>query len=147
MPDSWRERALTEIASIKPKWSERHNWRPVVQQPEPDGDGNVAYVDLFVRFTGKKTGDKSFMLRLRYEPKYETEGRREAFVNPEKPTVEGPQFWPVSISGINPTHAPPTICLEGTWGFHSIHHKERPGRVANLNKLLQEIQRCLDGKV
>jgi hypothetical protein len=34
--------------------------------------------------------------------------------------------------------------LEGTWGFHSHHHRDRDGRQAQLNKLLMEIQKCLN---
>ena len=144
--DGWRERAVAEIDSIKPRWAKRYGWQPRTVISEPDENGDVPHVDLLVSFTGTRTGEKRFLLRLRYGPEYETEGRREAFVNPENAEEESIQFWPQSVDAIKATHSPPVVCLEGTWGFHRVLHKERDARVAKINKLLQEIQRCLDGK-
>jgi len=140
----WREKALAEIGSIKVSWANRYSWTPEVRVAEQG-------IDLFVHFTWRRANppdgeppEKTVVLRLRYQDDFETAGRREAFVNPEDYTDAGPGHWPVGVSGFNPTNSPPAICLEGTWGFHSSLHRDRDGRKANLNKLLLEIQRCLN---
>lgn len=134
----WREKAQAEIRGIKATWATKYGWAPEVQEQE-GSDG----IDLHVRFVAKKSG-RQFALRLRYQSDFETAGRREAFVDPENVECEGSQFWPTGVSGFNSTNSPQTICLEGTWGFHSHHHRDRDGRRANLNKLLMEIQKCLN---
>lgn len=144
MGAGWRKKALDEIASIKPVWNERYRWNPMVRLPKEAPEVEAAQVDLYLSFRGKRTGTRQYLLRLRYASDFETAGRREAFVNPENVEEEGPQFWPSIGSPFNPTHSPPAVCLEGAWGFHSVLHRERDGRRANLNKLLMEIQRCLD---
>ncbi len=139
--ETWRERALAEIAAIKPAWEKRYRWAPDVRE----GDG---LIDLFVRFSSRGASpneeEKQFVVRLRYESDFETAGRREVFVNPENYEEEGIEYWPQGVQGINPGNNPPAICLEGTWGFHSVLHRDRDGRSANLNRLLIEIQRCLN---
>ncbi len=151
MNEGWREKALAEIRSIKPHWAAKYEWGPEVKEQDDR-------IDVYAHFTqrskkaggsSEKTGDspgkpKRFVLRLRYKSDFETAGRLEAFVNPENLEEEGSQYWPSGVSGFNPTGSPPSICLEGTWGFHSFHHRERDGRRANLNKLLMEIQKCLN---
>lgn len=142
--DRWREKALAEIQGIKAVWASRYGWDPETREREGD-------IDLYVRFARRGPGTppgeevvERFVLRLRYQSDFDTAGRREAFVNPEDLDEEGPQFWPSAISGINPGNNPPAICLEGTWGFHSVLHRERDGRRASLNRLLMEIQQCLN---
>jgi hypothetical protein len=139
----WREKALAEIEGIKATWGERYGWDPQWR----DTEGTI---DLFVRFARANAEESAtdaserVVLRLRYEPDFETAGRRESFVNPRDWDEEGLQFWPRGISAIKPENAPPAICLEGTWGFHSALHRDRDGRRASLNRLLMEIQRCLN---
>lgn len=132
----WRTNALAEIRGIKPHWGQRYGWAPVVR--ERDG-----CIELFVRFNSRKLG-RTFTLRLRYQNDFETAGRREAFVDPENLDVEGLEFWPPEKGAFKRNHNPPAICLEGTYGFHSHLHKDRDGRQANLNRLLIEIQQCLN---
>jgi hypothetical protein len=141
--EDWQDRAQAEIRGIKPVWAAKYGWKPKVQAREDA-------IDLYVSFARRPSGPPSteppqrFVLRLRYESGFETAGRREAFVNPGDPDEEGRQFWPTGVSGILPEHNPPAICLEGTWGFHSVLHRERDGRRATLNRLLMEIQECLN---
>jgi len=151
MPEEWCENALAEIRSIRPHWAAKYEWSPEAKERN-------CWIDLYIHFTqrskkaggsSEKTGDspekpKRFVLRLRYKSDFETAGRLEAFVNPDNLEEEGSQYWPSGVTGFNSTNSPPTICLEGTWGFHSFHHKDRDGRRANLNKLLMEIQKCLN---
>lgn len=140
MIGDWREAALGEIRAIKPLWAQRYGWTP---RTEADN----GRIDLFVHLTKKAPdarGRSKFLLRLRYEPDYQTAGRREEFLDPEDPAQAGTAFWPSGIGAFKPENNPPAICLEGTWGFHSNLHKDRDGRRANLNKLLMEIERCLN---
>jgi hypothetical protein len=130
----WRQRACQEIQGIRPYWSEKYGWAPRSEEHE-------ARIDLYVHFV-KKPGTK-YLLRLRYEPDFETAGRREAFLSPDDGKREGREFWPEG-SAFKTGENPPAICLEGTHGFHSRLHRDRDGRVANLNKLLLEIQKCLN---
>lgn len=134
----WREEARAEIRGIKAIWATKYGWAPEVKDQENDD-----HLDLYVRLTARKS-ERVFVLRLRYQSDFETAGRREAFLDPENIEREGSQFWPTGVSGFNPTNNPPTICLEGTWGFHSHHHRDRDGRRANLNRLLMDIQKCLN---
>jgi hypothetical protein len=137
--DEWRERARKEIEGIKPYWNEQYGWDPHLE------DGLDA-IDLFVRFSEAQPSGatpRTYLLRLRYQSDFETAGRREAFVNPDKRTEEAPGFWPSSGGGVFRSNES-QICLEGTFGFHSHLHRERDGRVANLNRLLMEIQKILN---
>lgn len=138
---TWQEKALQEIRSIKPFWAEKYGWAPSWTELDE-------HLDLFVHYAYPRRLDegqtrRDLVLRLRYQSDYETAGRREAFVNPEN-LEEGLQFWPTGIRGVNPNQTPPNICLEGTWGFHSHHHRDRDGRVARLNRLLLELEKCLN---
>lgn len=137
----WRDKALAEIASIKPYWARKYGWNPTHVERDDA-------IDLYVRFERRAGADPDkrsiFALRLRYKENYETAGRIETFVNPENLDEEGIAFWPVGVSGINPGENPQTICLEGTWGFHSHHHRERDGRTARINRLLMEVERCIN---
>lgn len=132
----WRETAHGEIQSIKPHWVQRYGWSPSLREC---GE----HIDLYVHLNSC-TLERTFVLRLRYEHDFELAGRREDFVDPDNLQVEGAQFWPAGVSGFNPGNNPRTICLEGTWGFHSLHHKERDPGAANLNKLLMEVQKCIN---
>jgi len=138
----WRDKALAEIESIKPFWAKKYGWNPSSIERED-------CIDLYIHFerrTGVAAGETGpkFVLRLRYKTDYETAGRIETFVNPENFDEEGVGFWPVGVHGVNPNQNPQTICLEGTWGFHSHHHRERDGRAARINRLLMELQRCIN---
>ncbi len=138
----WRQKALQEVQSIKPFWATKYGWNPSVRE-------ETEQIHLNVRFTRRGQPDQSpgrreFVLRLTYTADYETAGRKEAFVNPENLDEEGVAFWPEGVKGVNPTQNPATICLEGTWGFHSHHHRDRDGRVARLNRLLLELEQCLN---
>lgn len=134
---SWREAALAELASIKPQWSSRYGWSPIVVEADE-------HIDLLVHFSsdGESTGQKKFVLRLRYRADYETAGRLESFLDPNGLNASGREFWPEG-EAFKADHHPPAVCLEGTYGFHSVLHRDRDGRRAQLNKLLMEIQRCL----
>lgn len=136
--DSWREAALAELAGIKPQWSSRYGWRPKVVEADN-------HIDLFVWLSRpcEDAEKEHFVLRLRYQADFETAGRRESFLNPEDLPTEGRQFWPKGLPAFKESHNPPAICLEGTFGFHSVLHRDRDGRRARLNKLLMEIQKCL----
>ena len=135
MDENWREDALAEISSIKCRWADRYDWRPYVVE----GDD---YIDLHIQFSSTKQLGP-FLLRLRYQPDFQIAGRRETFVDSGDGVTEGQQFWPAG-SAFKAGNNPPAICLEGTWGFHSSLHRDRDGKQASLNKLLMEIQRCLD---
>jgi hypothetical protein len=138
MSEKWRDRARAEIRSLKEFWIRKHGWSPLVRNGEAEAlEGPI---DLYVHLIRNR---RSFVLKLRYEQDFETAGRREAFVNPEDLDVTGIEFWPHDVNAIKAGHTPPAICLEGTWGFHSALHKERDGRLANLNKLLLELQQCM----
>lgn len=139
---SGRERALAEIHSIKPQRALLYGWSPRVVEND---DGTIA---LFVRFT-RRTPKKDdhgnvFLLRLRYESDFETAGRREEFCNPANPDEVGERFWPKGMRGVTATSGRLGLCLVGTWACHSVHHRDRDGRVASLNRLLVEIQKCLN---
>ena len=134
MADGWRNKALAEIQGIRPHWVQKHGWAPRVEQ----GDEHLG---LHINFT-QRSGRK-YLLRLRYEKDFETAGRREAFVNPDAPDREGLEFWPDG-DAFKKSENPPKICLEGVYGFHSGLHRDRDGRAAKLNKLLMEIQKCLN---
>jgi hypothetical protein len=136
MAVDWREKVFAEIRSIKSHWTARLGWTPQLEEADEQ-------IDLYVRFMIRKS-ERLVVLRLRYEKDFETAGRREAFVDAETLEKDGPECWPTGVSGFNPTQNPRTICLEGTWGFHSYHHRDRDGRRANLNKLLMEMQKCLN---
>lgn len=138
----WRDTARQEIRSIKPFWAEKYGWAPTSVEHED-------HIDLFVRFAYPRRPpqgqtSRDVVLRLRYQSDYETAGRRETFVNPKNLDEECLELWPTGIRGINPDQKPPNICLEGTWGFHSHHHRDRDGRVARLNRLLMELEQCLN---
>jgi hypothetical protein len=147
MENGWRAAALAEIRSIKAHWVEKYGWAPLVE----DQDGRI---DLYVRFVRQapRSGQpvetdaqvERWTLRLRYQDDFATAGRREAFVDPDDVGREGVAFWPTGHAAFKRDNSPPVICLEGTWGFHSFLHRERNGRQASLNKLLMEIQECLD---
>lgn len=140
MSDGWKAEALEEIECLKPRWVARFGWAPSVRNEEE-------HIDLFVRVMRRRCSEDVFLLRLRYEPDYKTAGRREAFVNPDNLEEEGLEFWPDGVRGFKRHEGkqkPPMICLEGTWGFHSNLHRDRDGRTASLNRLLMEVQGCMD---
>lgn len=145
MAADWHDEALAEIRGIKPRWVEKYGWAPALEAAGDDAD----HIDLFVRFRRREPGlpadaaPKTYLLRLRYQADFKTAGRREHFVDPADRTKAGREYWPTGTGGFQRDRNPPTICLEGTYGFHSDLHRDRDGRRANLNRLLMEIQRCL----
>lgn len=136
MDEDWREAALAEIDSIKSTWSERYGWQPDIRKHED-------HIDLYVHFYQNGEDSETYVLRLRYLPDFQTSGRKETFVNPDDWGEEGTKFWP-SGNAFKTNRNPPAICLEGTRGFHTDLHRDRAARKASLNKLLIEIQRCLN---
>lgn len=138
MEEDWRRQVRSEIARINRKWSQRYGWTPVLKE------GGDDHLDLYVTFSRKQEPDKVYVLRLRYLEDFRTAGRREDFVDPQDWCNAGKTHWPNGVRGFKLNRTPPGICLEGTYGFHSDLHKDRDGRKANLNRLLMEIQRCLN---
>jgi hypothetical protein len=137
-PDGWKEKALQEIASVKQHFIHKHGW----QLKTVDGDDHIT---LYVRLTHRNHPERIRMLRLVYGPGFPTERPREGFIDPENPDQEGIEFWiDDGERAFKRGHNPPVICLEGTWGFHQVLHRERDPLRANLNKLLLEIQSCFD---
>lgn len=136
-PD-WRQTALAEIASIKPRFIEKHGWQITVVADE-------SRVTLFVRLRHVRDPKRVRMLRLVYGPGFPAERPREGFVNPDDLEQEGLEFWINDGEGaLKLQRTVPVICLEGTWGFHHVLHRDRDPRRASLNKLLLEIQECYD---
>ena len=140
---TWKEDARAEIEGLKPYFVTKYGWAP--RTAEPSGQ---EMLDLFLTFTSKRLGGRVFGLRLRYLPDWQVAGRREAFVNPQQASEEGPEYWPpaagTTVRGINPRHNPPVICLRGTWGYHSVLHADRPMGDSTLLTLLLELQRVFD---
>jgi hypothetical protein len=134
----WQKAALAEIASLKPRFIENHGWQLKVVE----GAGRVT---LYVRLRHKNDPERVRMLRLAYGPGFPGERPREGFVNPNDLEQEGPEYWIHDGNGaFRLDHNPAVICLEGTWGFHHVLHRDRDPRHASLNKLLLEIQQCFD---
>jgi hypothetical protein len=134
----WQRTALAEIASVKPRFIEKHGWQLRVVE-------DTDRVTLYVRLRHKHHRERVRMLRLVYGPGFPGERPREGFVNPEDPDQEGLEFWIDDGEGaFKLKHNPPVICLEGTWGFHHELHRDRDPRRSSLNKLLLETQQCLD---
>lgn len=137
----WREDALSEIENLKPYWVSKYAWSPdVINYNDED------VLDLLVTLHSQRVAGRRFVLRLRYQPDWQTAGRRESFVNPDDPSVEGVEYWPSGINAVKPTHNPPCICLRGVWGYHSLLHKERLMGDSTLLSLLLELQTLLDQK-
>ena len=136
---SWREDAEAEIAGLKPHFVSRHDWSLSVDEPEGRDE-----LDLIVRLKSKRLDGRLIGLRLRYLPDWQVAGRREAFVDPEDPSREGPEHWPRNVRAVNPDHNPPCICLRGVWGYHSVLHADRPMGDSTLLDLLLELQKVLN---
>jgi len=141
----WVDRALAEIDGLKRHWVKKYGWAPrrTVQR---DDAAKPTAVDLYVDLRGRRLGDKTYVLRLRYLPDWQVAGRREAFVDPSGPAEPDVASWPPSgsVRGINPNNAPPVICLRGVWGYHSVlHSNERPDGSTLLGFLL-ELQKVID---
>lgn len=134
----WRDLALAEISSVKDYFKRKHNWQlTVVEESEQ--------IKLYVRFQHKRHCDRVRVLRLVYGPGFPRERPREDFVDPNNFAKVGQEFWiDDGDRAFKLTNEPPAICLEGTWGFHQVLHRERDPLRANLNKLLLEIQQCFD---
>lgn len=134
----WKEKALQEIAMIKPRFVQRCGWQleTVIEEDR---------VILYVRLQHRHHPARVRVLRLTYGPSFPDERPREAFVDPENPDQEGIEFWiDDGERAFKQNHNPPVICLEGTWGFHHRLHKDRDPSQANINRLLLEIQTCFD---
>ena len=142
----WRTVALADINGLKRHWVEKHGWRPEIADSDE-------VVDVFVCLSGRRLGEKAYVLRIRYQSDWQTAGRREAFVDPDDHAREGIEFWPPeqTIRGVNPNYRPqvpgpviPCICLRGVWGYHSVlHSTERPDGTTLLGFLL-ELQEVID---
>lgn len=136
--DRWKERAIDEIASVKLQFIKRHEWQlqTIVDKSQ---------VVLYVRLRHKSHPERIRIFRLVYGPGFPQERPREGFVDPENWDREGTEFWiDDGEQAFKRTHNPPVICLEGTWGFHQVLHRERDPLRANLNKLLLEVQACFN---
>jgi hypothetical protein len=133
----WRHVARDEIDDLKPYFVERHGWRPQVVESEDA-------IDLFVTIASRRHPGRVFALRLRYQNDWQTAGRRETFVSPDDTGRDGIEHWPTGISGVNPNNRPPCICIRGTWGYHSVLHRDRPMGDSTLLRLLLELQTMLD---
>lgn len=134
----WRKQALAEIASVKPRFIKKHEWQLTTDQ-EPDK------VVLFIRMRHKNHPERVHVLKLTYGAGFPNERPRESFVDPNNYDNEGLEFWiDDGNHAFKRTHNPPSICLEGTYGFHHVLHKDRNPLVASLNKFLLEAQQCFD---
>lgn len=131
----WREAAHREVRSLKPHFVEKYGWDPQVTETDDA-------IDVVFTLRGKNLGDRVYALRLRYLPDWEDAGRREAFVDPDNPTVEGLEHWPPAntVRGVNPQHAPRCICLRGVFGYHSVLHSNERSNGATLLNFLLELQ-------
>jgi hypothetical protein len=140
---AWREDARAEIDGLKPHFVSKHGWSPHVVEHE-----GADVLDLIVTLRSKRLGGRVLALRLRYQPDWQVAGRREAFVDPDDPSREGPAHWPPArdpnVRGVNPEHNPPCICLRGVWGYHSVLHADRPMGDTTLLGFLLELQKVLD---
>lgn len=139
----WRQDARTEIEELKPYFVTKYGWAPRIVEPS-----GQEMLDLYLTFTSKRLEGRVFGLRIRYLPDWQVAGRREAFVNPQDASDEGPSHWPPAdgktVQGINPRHDPPVICLRGMWGYHSVLHPDRPMGDSTLLILLLELQTVFD---
>ena len=135
----WRQDAQAEIEGLKPHFVSKYGWAPrIVESDSQD------VLDLYVTFCSKRLDGRVLVLRLRYLPDWQVAGRREAFVSPQDPAVEGITHWPANVRGINPQHDPPVICLRGAWGYHSVLHAGQPMGDSTLLTLLLELQVVLN---
>ena len=134
---AWRNVARAEIDDLKPHFVEKHGWRPRIVESEET-------IDLFVTLASRRDPERVYALRLRYQDDWQTAGRRETFVNPDDPGRDGIEHWPTGVSGVNPNNKPPSICIRGTWGYHSVLHRDHPMGDSTLLRLLLELQKMLD---
>jgi hypothetical protein len=136
----WREAALAEVRGLKPHFADKHGWNPVVTETDDQT------VDLVVTLTGGRLGARVYALRLRYLSDWQVAGRREAFVDLDDHSAEGPAHWPPdqAVRGVNPRHAPPCICLRGVYGYHSILHANARPTGTTLLGFLLELQAVID---
>jgi hypothetical protein len=135
---AWGEQALAEIASVKPRFIQKHEWQLTTREEQDK-------VILLVRMRHKRHPERIHVLKLLYGPGFPRERPRESFVDPNNYENEGLQFWiDDGNNAFKRNHNPAVICLEGTWGFHHVLHKERNPLVASLNKFLLEAQQCFD---
>lgn len=140
----WRAAALDEIGGLGQHWIEKYGWQPTHSESD---DG----INLFIRMRGRRTADREFLLRLRYEPDWQVAGRRESFVDPAHPDVVGRDSWPAggAVRGVNSDHQvngvpTPAICVRGTWGYHSVLHVNERTDGTTLGGLLLELQKLFD---
>lgn len=134
----WCEQARLEIASVKPHFIRRHKWQLTTREEQDK-------IILFVRLQHKYHTDRIRVLKLTYGPGFPRERPRESFVDPNDYDSEGLEYWiDDNNRAFKSNHNPPVICLEGTWGFHQVLHKERDPFRASLNKLLLEVQQCFN---
>ncbi len=137
---AWKKQAQAEIASVKEHFINLHGW--VITSEEA-----LERITLFVRLRHTNHPERIRVLKLEYGPEFPQVRPREGFVDPNDYQKDGLEFWiddSQQKQAFKREHNPPVICLEGTWGFHSVLHKERDPMRASLNKLLLEIQQCFD---
>jgi hypothetical protein len=142
----WHEDALADAGTVKQHFDAKYGWRPLVTH-------TADAVDVVVHLHGGRLGQRHYALRLRYLPDWQVAGRREAFVDPDDHSRDGPEHWPPDgmIRGVNPVYRAqpngalcPCVCLRGVYGYHSIlHPNERPDGIPLLNFLL-ELQAVID---
>lgn len=139
----WREDARAEIEGLKPRYVSKYGWSPRVTEPEGED-----LIDLIVTLRSKRLDGRLLALRLRYLPDWQVAGRREAFVAPQDPSRDGVEYWPPArepgVRGVLPEHNPPSICLRGVWGYHSVLHTDKPMGDTTLLAFLLELQKVLD---
>lgn len=132
---TWKDLAWKEIHDIKPFFLEKYGW-----EVKTDEDGDQ--IRLYVRMP-HPSKDELKVLLLTYDAGFPQKRPREDFANPENYDETGTQFWiNDGQHAFKSNHNPPVICLQGTWGFHHVLHKEKDAMKANLNLLLRDVQLC-----
>ena len=135
---TWRELVRKEIKSIKPYLIQKHSWEISLKEQE-----NQNF--LYVRMCHRQHPENVKILRLGYGPNFPNERPHEDFVNPDNFDEAGIQYWiNDGQQAFKTDRVPPVICLQGTWGFHHDLHKEKDPLQANLNRLLRDVQICLN---
>jgi len=134
----WKQAAWSEIQSIKPYYIQRHGWEI---KTEEDDDS----IRLHVKMAHQEKGPVKVFL-LTYTSGFPEIRPREDFVNPDNYSQSGIEYWiEDNQQAFKTTHNEgPIICLQGTWGFHHVLHKDRDPLQAKINLLLKEVQLCFN---
>jgi hypothetical protein len=135
---TWRKLVRKEIESIKPYLIEKYAWEITCHEAENE-------VLLYVRMFHRQNPENVKVLRLAYGPNFPNERPHENFVHPDDFSDSGIRYWiNDGQQAFKTDRVPPVICLQGTWGFHHDLHKEKDPLQANLNRLLRDVQICLN---